>query len=175
MRTPTISPMSDSVRRALVMSRANVAVGLTALEQVAQRLDDPALEALGVGAHALARQEHEGVPDVDEGPHGTDDALLRRHLVDPGRASPASASLTAASASSSNSACRFGEVAVHRGPRDPGRGGDVVHARLLALEGERPRRSFEDRGGNALLKCLPGSRIGHRCLVPSLDGPEMRC
>ena len=36
--TPTISPISDSVSRALVMSSRMSPVGLTALEQPAQRL-----------------------------------------------------------------------------------------------------------------------------------------
>ena len=45
-----------------------------------------------------------------------------------------------------------GEVAVDRGPRDAGRLGDVVHARLLALRREQLRGAVEDRGGDALLQ-----------------------
>ena len=109
MSTPTINPMSDSVRRALAMSCANASAGLTALEQVAQRLRDPALEPLGVGSHPLAREEHEAVPDVDEGAHRANDALLRRHLVDPGRRQPGIGVVDRGRASSSNRACRFGK------------------------------------------------------------------
>ena len=46
--TPTISPISDSVSRALVMSSRMSPCGLAPLEQLAQRLGQLALELLGV-------------------------------------------------------------------------------------------------------------------------------
>ena len=88
---------------------ANVPAGLTALEQLAQRPGDAALEALGVGSDPLAGQQHERVPDVDQGAYGASDAFIRSHLVDPRRSQPPSASPTAAWASSSNRACRLGK------------------------------------------------------------------
>ena len=57
------------------------------------------------------------------------------------------------------------EVPVDRGAGDPGCSRDVIHVRLLPLDREHPRRSVEDRRGDALLERLSGGRIGHRRLA----------
>ena len=83
--TPTIRPISDSVRRALEMSCADLLVGLAALEELAQRPRERALEALRIRALALTRHDDEGVAHADQGAHRPGDALLRVHAVEPGR------------------------------------------------------------------------------------------
>ena len=147
---------------------ANVSIGLTALEQLPKRPAEPDLEPLAVGAHPLARQEHEGVANVDEGAHSTNDALLRRHFVDPGRRQPGSGVVDGGLRQLVEQGLPAGEVAVHRGPRHASRGGDVVHARLLALQGEGPGRSIEDRVSDTLLQRLSGGWCGHHRLGASL-------
>ena len=169
--TPTISPISDSVRRALGDVVADVAVGLTALEQLAQRLGEPALEPLGVGSQPLARQEHEGVADVDERAHGPSDALLGRHFVDPGRRQSRIDVAHRGPRQLVEQGLPVREVAVDGRPGDAGRFGDVVHARLLALHREDLRGSVEDRRGDALLQRLSGGWLGHRRLAVSLRHP----
>ena len=166
--TPTISPISDSARRALVMSSRMSPLGLTPFEEAAQRLGEPALEPLRIGASPLASQKDEGVSDVDEGAHGPGDALLRRHLVDPGRRQPGIDVVHGCPRQLVEQGLAVREVAVDRRPSDSGRLGDVVHARLLSLDGEDPRGPVEDRRGHALLQRVSGSRLGHSRLALSL-------
>ena len=155
VRTPMISPISDSVRRALAMSCADVTTRLAPLEQLAHRLGELALEALRIrpppltlpAARMSRRRRRARAPPGQRPPRAPP------HRSAP-TASRASTSLTATSASSSSSASRFGKVAIYGGPSDPGGLGDVVHARLLALEGEELRGSLEDRGGDSLLQGL---------------------
>ena len=147
---------------------ADVAGGLAPLEQPAQRLGELALEALGVGSQPLARQEHERVSHVDERAHGPGDALLGRHLVDPGRRQARLDVAHRGPRQLVEQGLPVGEVAVDRGPGDAGRFGDVVHARLLALDREDLRGSVEDRRGHALLQRLSAGWFGHRRLVGSL-------
>ena len=167
--TPTISPISDSVSRALVMSSRMSPAGLTPLEQPAQRLGELALELLGVGSQPVARQEHEGASYLDERAHGPSDALLRRHFVDPGRRQSCIDIAHRGPRQRFEQALPVGEVAVHRRPGDAGRFGDVVHAGLLALDREDLRGSVEDRRGHALLQRLPEGWLGHRRLAVSLE------
>ena len=147
---------------------ADVSAGLTPFEEAAQRLGEPALEPLRIGASPLASQKDEGVSDVDEGAHGPGDALLRRHLVDPGRRQPGIDVVHGCPRQLVEQGLAVREVAVDRRPSDAGRLGDVVHARLLSLDGEDPRGPVEDRRGHALLQRVSGSRLGHRRLPLSL-------
>ncbi len=149
--TPTINPISDSVRRALVSVLANVPGCLTALEQQAQRLGDAALVAPGIRAHSLARQEHEGVSHVYQGAHRTRDAFFWIHLVDSGRRKPRVGVRNGRLGQFVEQRLAVREVAVDRGPRDPGRGRHVVHARLLSRHHEYPCRAVQDGRGDALL------------------------
>ena len=168
--TPTTSPISDSVRRALAMSLADVPVGLAALEQLAQRLGERcARSASGRIAAARRARSTNGSPTSTR-------ARTARAMPSSGAtssiradASRASRRRTAACASSSSSASPVREVAVDRRPGDPGRRGDVVHARLLAL---RPRTccAAPSRIAAATRCCRAclGAGFGHRRLAWSL-------
>ena len=163
---PTIRPMSDSASRAPVMSPRMSAGVLAALEQPAQRVDGRSRsKRSGFGAAPLAGQEHEGVAGIDERAHGAGDPLLGRDGVDPRRVQARLDVRHRGSRQLVEQGVTVGEVAVHRGPRDPGRVGHVVHARLLALDGEDLGGSIEDRRGDALLQRWSAGRFGHRRLV----------
>ena len=176
MSTPTISPISDSVRRALGMSSRMSPLGLTALEQLAQRLGDPALEALGVGAHALAGQQHERVPDVHEGAYGASDAFLRRHFVDPGRRQPLHRrrSLRPGPARRAGPAGWGNSGRPWRGPPRPPRPRRSCSPALPAPRTSARRRRGSPRRRAAVALCLgAGSDIDR--LVGSLGARLMRC
>jgi hypothetical protein len=67
------------------------------------------------------------------------------------------------------------EVPVDGRASDAGGCRDIVHVRVLSLDSEHPRRSVEDRRGDALLEGLSGDRVGHDCLAVSLERQQTRC
>ena len=59
------------------------------------------------------------------------------------------------------------KVPVHRRSSDTG-GRALIHVGLLTPGGQRPRGTFKDGCGHALLKRFPGGGTGHRRLPGSL-------
>ena len=108
--TPTTSPMSDSVRRALAMSSRMSPSAWACSKSRRSGWVSAAVEAIGVGSSTPARQEHERVSHVDQRAHRAGDALLGRHRVDPGRRQPrVDVARPRLCASSSSRASRFGK------------------------------------------------------------------
>ena len=87
--TPTTSPMSDSVRRALAMSSRMSPSAWPRSKSRRSGWVRLCSKPSGVGSqHARRARSTNGSPDVDQRAHRPGDALLGRHRVDPGRRQP---------------------------------------------------------------------------------------
>ena len=135
VRRPTIRPMQRLRQPRAGDVVADVAGGLAALEQLAQRLDDLALEALQLGRRRR-RPGGRRIARIEERADGPGDALLGRDGVDPGRFRRASTSRHRGLARARRAGPRGWGSSGTPWPARPRPRGHVVHVRVLALDGE---------------------------------------
>src|SRR3954449_11971521 len=138
---------------------ADVAELLATSDQLAHRSADPFVESRRVRSRALARENDEAVAHAHERADGALEAVGDGDLVEARGAKALAGVFEGDPLDRLEQRLAVGEVAVDGRTGDAGGGGDVAHARLLALTGERTGRRVDDGCGDSFAKGWAGSLL----------------